>query len=70
MSTKLTEATAKKLDALLEAYPAHNHPGTLLGVTNRQGDILYLQTTGLKNVSTGEKYDTNTVSQELPTVSF
>ena len=47
MPVTLSQNARKELDALLAAYPTSNdHPGTVVGVVNRQGEHLYLRAAG------------------------
>lgn len=50
MTTVLSPSTVHEIDALLEKYPGSigkdAHPGTVVGVINKQGDLIYLKATG------------------------
>lgn len=63
----LSDDAKRRIDGLLEAYPK-DLPGTVVGVVNRQGDLLYLSSTGPRlfgkdikarpdDVSTSSSYD-------------
>lgn len=51
----------RKLDALLEEYPK-DLPGTVIGVINREGDLLYLSSTGPRHVGEEVKAQPDDVS--------
>lgn len=55
----LTPAARTKLDAYLDAYATPGHPGTMVGLTNKQGDVIYYRSVG-GDVS-GKPYGEDTV---------
>lgn len=50
MSIHLSSDAQAQLDALLAAYPGNvpqaNHPGTVVGIVNKQGERIYLKAAG------------------------
>ena len=61
MPVQLSDNARKQLDAVLEAYPQPGKPGTVLGVINKEGQLIYLKSVGAKNAVTGEKMEDDTV---------
>lgn len=62
MSVKLSQIAVDELDALLAAYPQAGMPGTVVGVVGRDGQELYLNSSGPNDVSSGEPMRADTVS--------
>ncbi|KAL1407743.1 hypothetical protein Q8F55_007177 [Vanrija albida] len=61
MSVKLSDKATQQIDQLLADYPQADYPGTVIGAINKAGELLYLKATGLKNIDTKEKYETDTL---------
>ncbi|WVQ97931.1 hypothetical protein IAU59_005050 [Kwoniella sp. CBS 9459] len=61
MPVQLSDKARTELDALLDAYPQPGMPGTVLGVVNKQGEMVYLKGVGAKNAVTGEKMEDDTL---------
>ncbi|WOO78411.1 Acyltransferase LovD [Vanrija pseudolonga] len=58
----LSPAAVAQIDALLDAYAAKpGHPGTLIGITNKAGERLFLRAAGTKDLGTGAAYANDTV---------
>lgn len=55
----LTPAARAKIDAYLDAYVTPGHPGTMVGLTNKAGEVLYYRSVG-GDVS-GQAYEEDTV---------
>ncbi|GFZ43695.1 hypothetical protein JCM24511_01415 [Saitozyma sp. JCM 24511] len=54
MPVELSSTAKARLDALLDEYPTPGMPGTVVGVVNKEGKMLYLRSSGVKSVETGE----------------
>ncbi|WVQ84171.1 hypothetical protein IAT38_006318 [Cryptococcus sp. DSM 104549] len=61
MPVALSTSAKKQLDDLLDAYPKAGQPGTVVGVVNKQGEMIYLRGVGAKNAVTGEKMEDDTL---------
>ncbi|KAL1407740.1 hypothetical protein Q8F55_007174 [Vanrija albida] len=59
---RLAPAALAQIDSLLTQYAARPaHPGTLVGITNRAGERLFLRAAGTKDLGTGAAYADDTV---------
>ncbi|KIY65440.1 beta-lactamase/transpeptidase-like protein [Cylindrobasidium torrendii FP15055 ss-10] len=54
MAPTLTAQALKDLDNLLEAYPYEGAPGTVVGINNTEGKLLFLKAVGTCNIDSGE----------------
>ncbi|WWC67809.1 uncharacterized protein I206_101723 [Kwoniella pini CBS 10737] len=61
MPVQLSENAREQLDQVLEAYPQPGKPGTVLGLVNKEGQLIYLKSVGSKNAVTGEKMEDDTI---------
>ncbi|WVF69885.1 hypothetical protein IAT40_004668 [Kwoniella sp. CBS 6097] len=61
MPVQLSDKARKELDAVLDAYPKPGEPGTVLGLVNKEGEMVYLKGVGAKNAVTGEKMEDDTL---------
>nr|XP_018265548.1 uncharacterized protein I303_01915 [Kwoniella dejecticola CBS 10117]OBR87706.1 hypothetical protein I303_01915 [Kwoniella dejecticola CBS 10117] len=61
MPVQLSATARQQLDKVLEAYPQPGKPGTVLGVINKEGQLIYLRGVGAKNAVTGEKMEDDTI---------
>ncbi|KAK6903893.1 hypothetical protein I203_107403 [Kwoniella mangroviensis CBS 8507] len=61
MPVQLSETARKQLDEALDAYPKAGKPGTVVGIVNKEGKMVYLRSAGAKNAVTGEKLDDDTI---------
>jgi hypothetical protein len=61
MPVELSSTAKARLDALLDEYPTPGMPGTVVGVVNREGKMLYLRSSGVKSVETNEPMLPDTV---------
>lgn len=61
MPVELSSTAKARLDALLDEYPTPGMPGTVVGVVNKEGKMLYLRSSGVKSVETGEPMLPDTV---------
>lgn len=55
----VTPTARAKIDAYLDTYPTTGHPGTLVGLTNKAGEVIYYRSVG--GDVTGRQYDADTV---------
>lgn len=69
MGVQLSETAQKELQKLLDAYPRDGHPGTAVGVVNKHGEILFLSSTGVRDVSTDKPMENDTVSMTVTTIA-
>lgn len=53
MPSYLSADCVEQLSSVLDAYPQDGAPGTVVGVVNNDGKILYLKAVGVSNVDTG-----------------
>nr|XP_019047326.1 hypothetical protein I302_03938 [Kwoniella bestiolae CBS 10118]OCF26256.1 hypothetical protein I302_03938 [Kwoniella bestiolae CBS 10118] len=61
MPVQLSENARKQLDEALDAYPQKGKPGTVVGIVNKEGQMIYLRSAGAKNAVTGEKLEDDTI---------
>ena len=69
MPTHLSATAKQQLDALLHSYPGDgrakaSHPGTVVGVINHQGKIIYLEATGPSTVNQPNLLRSDTVREQ------
>lgn len=58
---RLSHTAQGHLDALLKAYPQPGLPGTVVAIVDRDGSELYLKSSGINDVETGEVMRSDTV---------
>lgn len=61
MPSKLSAQATSALQALIDAYPTASHPGTVVGVVNRDGEVLFLEATGERDLASGAPCEKDTV---------
>jgi hypothetical protein len=70
MPVTLSASAKAEIDTLLDAYPGGKHPGTVVGIINKQGEYIYLNAAGPRTGSEPEAMRTDHVGLYLFEANF